>query len=117
MKTAYKRLNRDHRIEIEKLIALGKNKKQIATALSVHPSTITREVKRVKNGDYNNVKAEVNYMHKRMDKRYGKTKIDSNPKLKNFVYLHLTKHWSPQQISDALKLFYPLDSSMHLSPP
>ena len=32
MKTAYKRLNRDHRIEIEKLIALGKNNKQIATA-------------------------------------------------------------------------------------
>ena len=37
MKTAYQRLNRDHRIEIEKLIALGKNKKQIASALSVHP--------------------------------------------------------------------------------
>ena len=37
MKTAYKRLNRDHRIEIEKLIALGKNNIQIASALSVHP--------------------------------------------------------------------------------
>ena len=34
MKSAYKRLNRSHRIEIEKLIALGKNKKQIASTLS-----------------------------------------------------------------------------------
>jgi DNA-binding NarL/FixJ family response regulator len=31
----HKRLNRDHRIEVEKLIALGRNNKQIATALSV----------------------------------------------------------------------------------
>ena len=45
MKTAYKRLNRDHRIEIEKLIALGKSNNQIASTLSVHPSTISRERK------------------------------------------------------------------------
>lgn len=115
MKTAYKRLDRNHRIEIEKLLALGKNKKQIASTLSVHPSTITRELKRVKNGAYDNLKAEINYVHNRMDKRLGKTKIENNPKLKNFVYSHLEKHWSPQQISDALKQFYPFDSSMQIS--
>ena len=84
MKTAYKRLNRDHRIEIEKQIALGKNNKQIAATLSVHPSTISRELKRVKNGPYDNLKAEVNYVHNLMDKRLGISKINSNPKLKNF---------------------------------
>jgi IS30 family transposase len=115
MKTAYKRLNRNHRIEIEKLIALGKNQKQIASTLSVHPSTITRELKRVKKGSYDNLKAEVNYVHNRMDKRFAKTKIDNNPKLKNFVYFHLKKHWSPQQISNALKQFYPFDSTMQIS--
>ncbi len=62
MKSAYKRLNRSHRIEIEKLIALGKNKKQIASTLSVHPSTISRELKRVKNGPYNYSKAELDYV-------------------------------------------------------
>lgn len=41
MKTAYKRLYRNHRIEIEKLIALGKNNNQIASTQSVHPSTIS----------------------------------------------------------------------------
>jgi IS30 family transposase len=115
MKTAYKRLNRDHRIEIEKQIALGKNNIQIATTLSVHPSTISRELKRVKNGPYDNLKAEVNYVHNLMDKRLGKSKINSNPKLKNFVYSQLESHWSPKQISDALKLFYPFDPTMQIS--
>lgn len=115
MKTAYKRLNRDHRIEIEKLIALGKNNKQIATTLSVHPSTISRELKRVKNEPYDNLKAEVNYVHNLMDKRFGISKINSNPKLKNFVYSRLELHWSPKQISNALKQFYPFDSTMQIS--
>ena len=115
MKTTYKRLNRNHRIEIEKLIALGKNQKQIASTLSVHPSTISRELKRVKKGSYQNLKAEVNFVHNLLDRRLGKTKIESNPKLKNFVYSHLELHWSPQQISNALKQFYPFDPTMQIS--
>ena len=115
MKTAYKRLNRDHRIEIEKQIALGKNNKQIASTLSVHPSTISRELKRVKNEPYDNLKAEVNYVHNLLEKRLGTSKINSNPKLKNFVYSQLELHWSPKQISDALKQFYPFDPTMQIS--
>ena len=115
MKTAYKRLNRDHRIEIEKQIALGKNNKQIASSLSVHPSTISRELKRVKNEPYDNLKAEVNYVHNLLEKRLGTSKINSNPKLKNFVYSQLELHWSPKQISDALKQFYPFDPTMQIS--
>ena len=115
MKAAYKRLNRDHRIEIEKQIALGKNNKQIASTLSVHPSTISRELKRVKNEPYDNLKAEVNYVHNLLEKRLGTSKINSNPKLKNFVYSQLELHWSPKQISDALKQFYPFDPTMQIS--
>lgn len=115
MKTAYKRLNREDRIQIEKLIALGKNNIQIASSLLVHPSTISRELKRLKKGAYDNLKAEINYVHNLLDRRLGKSKIESNPKLKNFVYSHLEKHWSPQQISDALKLFYPFDPTMQIS--
>lgn len=115
MKTAYKRLNRNHRIEMEKLIAMGKNNTQIASALSVHPSTISRERKRVKNEPYDNLKAEINSVHNLLDKRLGISKINSNPKLKNFVYSQLKLHWSPQQISNALKQFYPFDSTMQIS--
>lgn len=115
MKTTYKRLNRDHRIEIEKQLALGKNNVEIATLLSVHPSTISRELKRVEKGKYENQKAEASYVNNLLDRRLGKSKIDSNPKLKKFVYSHLELLWSPQQISDSLKLFYPFDPTMQIS--
>ncbi|MBL7886150.1 MAG: helix-turn-helix domain-containing protein, partial [Flavobacterium sp.] len=94
MKTTYKRLNRQDRIQIEKLIYAKKCLKEIASTLSVHPSTISRELKRLKKGAYDNLKAEKNYVHNLLDRRLGKSKIESNPKLKNFVYSHLEKHWS-----------------------
>jgi len=115
MKTTYKRLNRDDRFTIEKELALGKNSKQIAALLSVHPSTISREINRLEKGKYCCIKAEGKHVDNLFGKRHGKTKIESNPKLKNFVYVHLNLRWSPQQISDALKLFYPFDSTMQLS--
>jgi transposase, IS30 family len=115
MKTAYKRLNQYNRFEIEKLVALGKNNIQIASALSVHPSTISRERNRLKKQTYNAMEALKDSVSKMLAKRYGKTKIDNNPKLKNFVYSHLKLHWSPQQISDALKQLYPFDSTMQVS--
>lgn len=115
MKTAYKRLNQYNRFEIEKLVALGKNNIQIASALSVHPSTISRERNRLKKQAYNAMEALKDSVSKMLGKRYGKTKIDNNPKLKNFVYSRLKLHWSPQQISNALKQFYPFDSTMQVS--
>lgn len=115
MKITYKRLDQIQRFEIEKLIALGKNNIQIAAALSVHPSTISRERNRLEKQPYDAIKALRDSIHKSLDKRLGKSKIDNNPKLKNFVYSHLKLHWSPQQISDALKQFYPFDSNMQIS--
>ena len=115
MKTTYKRLDRNHRIEIEKLLALGKRNVEIAKALSVHPSTISRELKRLPKGGYENLEAEKNYVDNLLNRRCGKTKIKSNPKLKNFVYSHLKLRWSPQQISNTLKQFYPFDPTMQLS--
>ena len=115
MKRAYKRLNQIDRFEIEKLIALGKNNIQIASALSVHPSSISRERNRIKNQPYVAIKALIDCVEKSLNKRYGKRKIDNNPKLKNFVYSRLKLHWSPQQISNALKQFYPFDPTMQIS--
>jgi transposase, IS30 family len=115
MKTTYKRLNQYNRFEIEKLIALGKNNIQIAAALSVVPSTISRERNRLKNQPYIAIKALTDCVEKSLNKRYGKRKIDNNLKLKNFVYSRLKLHWSPQQISVALKQFYPFDPTMQIS--
>ena len=115
MKKAFKHLNQIDRFSIEKFIALGKNNIQIANELSVHPSTISRERKRLKNEPYNALKALSDSVNKSMDKRFNKRKIDNNPKLKNFVYSHLQLRWSPQQISNALKQFYPFDLTMQIS--
>jgi IS30 family transposase len=115
MKKAFKHLTQTDRFSIEKLIALGKNNIQIANELAVHPSTISREIKRLKNEPYNALIALSDSVVKAMDKRFNKTKIETNPKLKNFVYSHLKLRWSPQQISNALKQFYPFDSAMQIS--
>lgn len=115
MKTTYKRLNQKDRFAIEKQLSLGKNNKQIAELLSVHPSSISREINRLEKCKYCCIKAEKKYVDNLLDRRLGKTKIESNPKLKNFIYSHLELHWSPQQISDALKQFYPFDSTMQIS--
>lgn len=115
MKTTYKRLNHYDRFEIEKLIALGKNNLQIADQLSVHPSTISRERNRFKDVPYNAYNSNVDYTLKLIDKRFGKSKIESNEKLKEFIYAKLKLHWSPEQISDALRLTYPNDETMQVS--
>ena len=115
MKKAFKHLNQIDRFSIEKLIALGKNNIQIAEELSVHPSTISREINRLKNEPYTALNALSDSVKKSMGKRFNKFKIDNNPKLKNFVYSHLKLRWSPQQISNALKQFYPFDSTMQIS--
>ena len=42
----YRQLTEDDRIEIYAMVQAGKNQKQIARILGVHPSTICRELKR-----------------------------------------------------------------------
>lgn len=115
MKKAYRRLDQYDRFEIEKQIALGKNNIEIAVLLSVHPSTICRERKRLPKQSYSALPALTDSVIKALDKRLGKRKIEGNPKLKNFVYSHLKLRWSPQKISNALKLFYPFDPTMQIS--
>lgn len=115
MKTTYKRLDQYSRFEIEKLIALGKNQKQIATHLGVSPSTISREINRLENKPYSARFALADAVSKSLNKRDGISKINSNDRLKNFIYVHLKKRWSPKKISRALRLFYPEYEEMQIS--
>jgi len=115
MKTTYKRLNQFDRFQIEKLIELGKTNREIAKQISVHPSTISRERNRFKNNQYCARTALIDATNKALGRKLSKRKIDNNPKLKNFVYYFLQKHWSPQQIANALKQFYPFDYTMQIS--
>jgi IS30 family transposase len=115
MKTTYKRLNKYDRFEIEKLLAIGKNNTEIAAALFVHPSTISRERNRLKNKPYDAFKSHIDSTLKIIDKRFGTSKIECNEKLKKFIYSKLKLYWSPEQISQELKLKYADDKSMQVS--
>jgi IS30 family transposase len=115
MKNTYKRLTQYDRFDIEKWVAVGKKNFQIAQILGVSPSTISRELKRANGAPYKALLATADCVNKSVDKRINRSKIKDNLKLKNFIYSRLKLRWSPQQISDALKQFYPFDNTMQIS--
>ncbi len=115
MKNTYKRLDQYDRFEIDKLIAVGKSNVQIALEIGVHPSTISREINRMKGMPYKALTAMSDCLNKSVSKRLNRSKINENPRLKNFIYTHLKMRWSPEQISYSLKLFYPFDFTMQIS--
>lgn len=112
---SYLRLDLNDRFQIEKLIALGYNARQISEILHRHPTTISRELNRMKKGAYHALSAQSKATGKLLERKRGITRIDRLPKLKNFVYSKLEQRWSPQRISDSLKLFYPFDPDMQIS--
>lgn len=92
MKTAYKRLNQYDRFEIEKLVALGKNNIQIASTLSVHPSTVSRERNRLKKQPYNAIKALTDSVYKSLEKKDSvKPKLTAIQNSK-ILYIHISNY-------------------------
>ena len=80
----YKQLNLEKRYQISALIKAGLNQKEIALEIGVHPSTISRELKR--NSDalrgYNAEFAQVQsvQIERKKKKRFSLTKTsDKNP--------------------------------------
>lgn len=115
MKNSYKRLDFYERNSIEILLNQRKSLAYISEYLKRSYSTIYREVKRCKNAKYLARKANNLAIDNSSTRKYNKTKIFLNPKLKEYVYAKLKKRWSPEQISLKLKELYPEDYSMQLS--
>jgi IS30 family transposase len=44
-----------------------------------------------------------------------KRKLDTNERLRQFVFEHLNKRWTPEQIAKRLRKLYPLDVTMQIS--
>ena len=114
MKNTYKRLQLSERIDIEKMLALGISLTEIALTLNRNKSTISREIRKI-NDIYSALKFEAFAVGKQSDRRWQKSKINLNPALKLFVYKHLKKRWSPDQIVTRLRRFFPNNKSMNLS--
>ena len=95
---SYSHLTITDRIKIETYLDLGLKPCQIASKLSVHKSTISRELRRCQNG-YSAVLAQEQYDHRAKQKG---RKSRLTPKLKKEIEDGLKSSWSPEQICGPL---------------
>jgi len=108
----------NEREEISLGLAQGRSRRDIATMLRRSPATVSREIRR-NNYIYGGYQYRAAIAHsracRRAHMRSKKRKLDTNERLRQFVFEHLDKRWSPEQIAKRLKVLYPLDTSMRIS--
>jgi len=99
----YKQLTLEKRYQISALIKAGFNQKSIAEELAVHPSTISRELRRNRDKvrGYQAELAQIKSTKREMEKakRFSITKS-----IEKYIRRELKKDWSPEQISGRMKL-------------
>lgn len=116
-KKKYKRLSLKERVIIQTLLEEKKSRCFIAKKLGRSRSTITRELHKWlgdSEGKYDASLAQWNAEDDYLNKR-NRDKINSNKRLKMYVYRGLLKDWSPEQIAGRIKQDYPLDDAMRIS--
>ena len=111
----YTRLTIIEREEISRGLAAGQTLRQIANVLARPPSTVSRELSRLRYNEasYRATFADVvaiRHRNHRSDHR-----LVSNRPLQEYVIEHLRLRWSPQQIAESLKLKYPTNMEMQVS--
>lgn len=99
----YKQLTSQQRYTIFACLQKGMKKKDIASLIDVHPSTVSRELKRngTKNGNYVHVKAQEK-CDSRRHRSPGNRRIGSLVMWRVKQYI-TDEEWSPKQISGYLK--------------
>ena len=103
MSRTFKQLSQPQRYQIQALIATGKNGKEIAKAVGVHPSTISRELKR--NGLQKGAQSKTYQAEQAQEKT--RQRHQNKPKAIRFTEalkqeareLMLSKRWSPELIA------------------
>ena len=116
--TNYKRLNDLEREEISRLLSQNCSFGDIARQLNRQTSTISREVSRGGGNKYTYraVKAQNRARRNSAKRKSGKFRLNNENKLWRYIYKKLKKKWSPRQIAEELKIDYPRDMTMHISP-
>lgn len=110
-----RRLSVEEREEVRAGLAAGLSFRAIARMIDRSPSTVFREVER--NGGrarYQAVKAH--RRARRMARRPKPSKLDCCPRLRGEVFEKLRLDLSPEQISAKLKIEFPDDEEMRISP-
>lgn len=117
MKKTYTHLSLAEREEISKGIYAREKLSQIAKRLKRNPSTITKEVaKQVKKRKWCYSAVKGNTIAKENRKKSGRIKkLEANPQLLLYIQDKLKQEWSPEEISNRLKLEHPNDVNMRIS--
>src|ERR1051325_7122576 len=96
----YKQLSLDDRCEIARLCGEGRSIRQIATALDLAPSTISRELKRNRG---KTVGYKPSYAQEQAKaRRWVGSRLDREPALRRAVQECLAQGWSPEQVAGRL---------------
>jgi len=116
--TKYSRLTLEDRIRIDIYLTEGFNPYQISIKLSVHRSTITREIARGIDslGVYRSHYAHKKSLRTVSSRKKGKRRITFHTPLREYIHTKMIEFkWSPHQIANILKKEYPEDTRMHIS--
>ena len=103
---SYKHLTQEQRYHIQAYKSIGYKNKDIAKEIGVHPSTISRELKRNRGkltGDYFAFEAHEKYK-KREQKQSSQANLKLTPTNIDLIKKYLIQDYSPEQISATLKL-------------
>lgn len=115
--TQYQRLTLTEREELSRYLAMNLSYRQISRTIGRSPSTICREI--IRNGAtrtrYRAIVAHNKASHKARIPRKQR-KLETNELLKRAVIKYLQLRWSPEQIAKRLRILYPNDATMHISP-
>ena len=115
----YKRLSDLEREEISRMLSQKYSFRNIAKVLNRNESTISREIKAgsCNKHTYRSVKAQNRARRNASKRKLGKHRLNDNQKLWSYIQKKLKKKkWSPRQIAEELKIDYPRDMTMQISP-
>jgi len=114
--TKYNRLSVEEREDIFLGLAQGQSHRDIAASIGRSSSTVSREILRNKYYEYRYKASRAQRRADRIAHRPRRQrKLDSNEPLRQFVFEHLDRRWSPEQIAKRLKMMYPTDTAMQIS--
>lgn len=104
-KRRFKHLDQSDRDRLEILWREGYDQVEIAQILKVNKSTISREIKKRKrkNGIYDAAIAQHKAGIRRSNSKYQGMKVESNPKLKEYIIANLQKYRSPDEIAGRMR--------------
>jgi len=111
---SYTHFTRDERNFIEENLKLGFSRRAIAQKLGRHHSSVCDEINRNSDssGNYYAFPAQFSYLKRRLYREYRSKDMEFLvPYIKEKIFLT----WSPEQISNRLKLEYPNDKRKQLS--